>query len=215
MAVMVKMLSSPEEMPQSLPNFRKLVLIYPALQAVNFKVPSYQKYRGSNVPSILSAELMMKFYVAYALGMETVDYEELFRNSHWTDEVEANYHKYVNIENLPASFRDGAEISSSPNIKIPGLAKKVNKCFLNPLFSPLLAHDSVLKGLPDTYVLSAEMDPLRDDSFLLVNRLNKLGIRVRHRHWDGMDHGFMGVPSLYVNCHKGWREIVEYLEEDS
>ncbi|XP_061171589.1 arylacetamide deacetylase-like [Saccostrea echinata] len=211
MAMMIKLLSSSIER-ENLPKIRNLVLIYPALQAVNFRTPSFQKYRGSNVPTILSSELMMKFYVAYALGMEIVNVDELLENCHWTNEVKEKT-IWVKIDTLPPQLREGVDNSSKPKLVNPTLAKKLNKYFLDPLFSPLLVDDNVLKRFPESYILSAEMDPLRDDSFFLVNRLHRLGINVRHRHWKGMDHGFVSLPDLFSSSQKALAEIVEYLKE--
>lgn len=210
MVMMIKLLSSSKKI-DNLPKVKNMVLIYPALQAMNFKLPSYQQHRGPNVPTVLSSELMVKFYVAYALGMESVDVEELLENSHWSEEVEAKTTcRWIKKE--ANSLRGATE--SDPKHRNSLLAKKVNKYFLDPDFSPLLADDTILKRFPNTYVLSAEMDPLRDDSFLLVKRLNELGVRVKHRHWEGMDHAFIGITSLYQNAHKAWAEIVEYLKSN-
>lgn len=210
MVMMIKLLSSSKKI-DNLPKVKNMVLIYPALQAMNFKLPSYQQHRGPNVPTVLSSELMVKFYVAYALGMESVDVEELLENSHWSEEVEAKTTcRWIKKE---ANSLRGAT-DSDPKHRNSLLAKKVNKYFLDPDFSPLLADDTILKRFPNTYVLSAEMDPLRDDSFLLVKRLNELGVRVKHRHWEGMDHAFIGITSLYQNAHKAWAEIVEYLKSN-
>lgn len=211
MVMMIKLLSSSKKI-DNLPKVKNLVLIYPALQAMNFKLPSYKQHRGSNIPTILFSELMVKFYVAYALGMESVDVEELLENSHWSEEIEAKS-TYRWIQKEADSLRDATE--SDPKHRNSLLAKKVNKYFLDPHFSPLLADDTILKRFPNTYVLSAEMDPLRDDSFLLVKRLNELGVRVKHRHWESMDHGFIGITILYKNAQKALEEVVEYLKQQS
>lgn len=211
MVMMIKLLSPSKEL-ENLPKVKNMVLVYPALQAVNFKLPSYKQHRGSNVPTMLSSELMVKFYVAYALGMETVDAEELLENSHWSEELEEKTAcRWINKE--ADSLRDASE--TDPKHRNSFLAKKVNKFFSDPHFSPLLADDTILRRFPNTYVLSAEMDPLRDDSFLLAKRLNELGVKVKHRHWDGMDHGFLALRLLYNNAQKALVEVVDYLNQKS
>lgn len=47
---------------------------------------------------------------------------------------------------------------------------------LNPLMSPVIAHDNLLKKFPKTRIMICESDPLRDPSYEFALRLTKLGI---------------------------------------
>lgn len=54
--------------------------------------------------------------------------------------------------------------------------------------SPLLARDHT--GLPDTLIITAGFDPLRDEGIAYARTLAEAGVQVLHRNFAGMTHGF-------------------------
>lgn len=61
--------------------------------------------------------------------------------------------------------------------------------------SPLLEKD--LKGLPPAYVLTAGLDPLRDEGKLYADKLQRHGCEVTYRHEKSMPHGFLNFARAF------------------
>lgn len=61
----------------------------------------------------------------------------------------------------------------------------------DPRLSPLLAPS--LAGLAPAVVVTAEFDPLRDEANAYARALEKAGVRVEHREFAGLVHGFYGL----------------------
>ena len=68
----------------------------------------------------------------------------------------------------------------------------------NPYFAPILAEN--FRDLPDTLVLTAQYDPLRDEGEAYAKKLKKAGNLVEHHRIKGALHGYfaLGIEHLYV-----------------
>ncbi len=53
-----------------------------------------------------------------------------------------------------------------------------------------------LSNLPPTTIINAEIDPLRDDGYMLENKLKAAGVSVDRRLYDGVTHEFFGIETL-------------------
>jgi len=92
------------------------------------------------------------------------------------------------VDALPAKYRrrNHSGPAARPRRVDRRLWDRLRSKLLSPYFSPLLA-DSVA-GLPQTFVLTLERDPLRDEALLYLLRLTEAGVRVTHVHQSGY-HG--------------------------
>ncbi|XP_059155772.1 arylacetamide deacetylase-like [Physella acuta] len=178
LAAVVALTLAKEE--SDLPPLKYQVLSYPALQALDFRLPAYVD--NSNTMPILTAKSMAVFYVLY-LGLDDKNAEHyakiLMENRHISPEFKkSKYSEYVDVEFLPKMFRTPnktAPVVTEPYD--PQVAAKVEPIIVNPLFSPLMAPD--LSGLPPAYVHACEFDVLRDDALLYARRLLDAGVMVK------------------------------------
>lgn len=81
----------------------------------------------------------------------------------------------------------------------------------NPYFAPLLAKD--LTGQPDTLVITAEYDPLRDEGEAYGMALQAAGSRVKIIRLKDALHGFIALPSRFVHVKRAYVRINEFLEK--
>lgn len=64
----------------------------------------------------------------------------------------------------------------------------------NPYACP--ARATTLAGLPPAMVITAEFDPLRDEGEAYAMRLREAGVATVLKRYDGVTHGFFGMPSV-------------------
>jgi acetyl esterase len=53
-----------------------------------------------------------------------------------------------------------------------------------------------LKGLPETTIITAEIDPLQKDGEKLADQLKKAGVKVDSRNYEGVTHEFFGMGTI-------------------
>ncbi len=75
----------------------------------------------------------------------------------------------------------------------------------NPLASPLLAQDH--RNLPPATIITAEMDPLRDEGRQYADKLEKAGVQVRYHCYKGMVHGFISADKVLSQAHEALDEV--------
>lgn len=65
---------------------------------------------------------------------------------------------------------------------------------LDPYVSPILSED--LSGLPPAIVLTADIDPLRDEGEAYAKRLESFHVPVIQKRYDGVTHEFFGLAGV-------------------
>ncbi|KAM4601457.1 LOW QUALITY PROTEIN: hormone-sensitive lipase [Polymixia lowei] len=66
----------------------------------------------------------------------------------------------------------------------------------DPYCSPLLAPDSMLKGLPPVHIVACVLDPMLDDSVMFAKRLRNVDQPVTLCVVDDLPHGFLSLSQL-------------------
>ncbi len=75
----------------------------------------------------------------------------------------------------------------------------------NPLLSPMFADN--FAQLPPALIVTADIDPLRDDGATFAKKLNAAGVTARHVNYLGMPHGFFFMPRICGAAAEGIRAI--------
>lgn len=82
---------------------------------------------------------------------------------------------------------------------------------LSPYFSPLLAE---LHEQPDTLIITAEFDPLRDEGEAYAKKLREAGNSVyQHRMRDAL-HGYFSLPPRFVQVKRTYALINSFLNKE-
>ena len=81
--------------------------------------------------------------------------------------------------------------------------------------SPLIAED--FRGVPPTFVITANFDVLRDEGILYVERLQDANIEVQHKNYQSF-HGFVtlateGGPARTDEGDEAFADIVQYVKD--
>ncbi|XP_035278182.1 hormone-sensitive lipase isoform X3 [Anguilla anguilla] len=66
----------------------------------------------------------------------------------------------------------------------------------NPYMSPLLAPDSMLRGLPPIHIVACALDPMLDDSVMFAKRLRNVDQPVTLCVVEDLPHGFLSLSQL-------------------
>ncbi|CAH2247176.1 arylacetamide deacetylase isoform X1 [Pelobates cultripes] len=179
-------------------------LIYPVMQDIDFNTPSYQE--NANMP-ILPRSLMVRFWSEYMTTDKTL-YEAMMANRHIPRD-KADLFKFVDWSTLlPENLRNNYVYS--PQYGTPELVKKYPG-ILDTRASPLLVEDTMLQGLPLTYVITCMYDVLRDDGIMYVSRLRQAGVEVVHDHYDSTFHGILLISIWPLEINLAHNITLRYL----
>ena len=185
-----------------IPALKMQVLLYPALQAIDLRLPSYI---DDKCP-ILYRDTMVTFWLWYALGEDKVTHQ-LKANDHTPAHIKRKYADIIDRTLLPKDMLDGHS-DASMHGGDHDLWGKLGQVFQDPYFSPGVAAD--LRNLPRAFVFTAGHDPLRDDGVIYAKRLEKAGNQVKHVHYASGMHGLFGLLP-FKDCKSIREETTRYI----
>ncbi|KAJ8319646.1 hypothetical protein KUTeg_002801, partial [Tegillarca granosa] len=188
------------------------ILIYPALQAFDFQLPSYQTFHDESGPFIISTHGLVRAFLWYGAG-KTLFFNSFLTNNHTTSALKrSKYSNFVSEKNVPKKFFNENYIETKSDYGDEETCNEVSDWILNPLFAPLMATNESLSKLPPTFILLAEYDVLRDDGYILAKRLKNLNQKVQLSYWEGLQHGFLlfGLEA----SEKAMNEIIKYVHKN-
>ena len=83
----------------------------------------------------------------------------------------------------------------------------------DPRVSPLLADDVAFAASPPTLVITAELDPLRDEGEAYADRLRASGVAVETTRYDGMFHAFFSFGEFLSDGRRAVTQAAEALAQ--
>ncbi|MCI8624060.1 MAG: alpha/beta hydrolase [Provencibacterium sp.] len=128
----------------------------------------------------------------------------------------------------PAVYNDHSEHSPFPSVQTNGsgylLTSKRICDYMDlyaarpedrqsPYFAPLLAED--LAGQPKTLIITAELDPLRDEGEAYGEKLRAAGVPASIYRIPDALHGFLSLPARFSPVQHAYRIINRFLNDKS
>ena len=77
--------------------------------------------------------------------------------------------------------------------------------------SPSKAHS--FKDLPETILITAQYDVLREEAELFAQKLKDAGVKVSHRRYDGVLHGFVHFAGAFDQGKAATADIAMQLQK--
>jgi len=78
--------------------------------------------------------------------------------------------------------------------------------------SPL--HGEITSKLPETLIITAGCDPLRDEGSAYVKALKNVGVQVKHHQFDGLTHAYMLLDNLVAEeCQQTYQMVADFIKK--
>jgi acetyl esterase len=82
----------------------------------------------------------------------------------------------------------------------------------DPLALPLLASTDKLRGLPPTLIITAGLDPLKDEGTAYARKLREAGVKTELKNYDGVTHEFFGMGAVVGTAAKAQADAASALK---
>jgi arylacetamide deacetylase-like 3/4 len=189
------------------------VLIYPMLQFFDFSLPSYRINLPKRVLGVIDHD-NFKDFIEHFTGFKVDD--SLFMNGHTSSEQKEEYSKFVNTDYLPYHLKKHSLNKITQLNSTIRKGSELTKILLNKEVSPLLVDDDYLfNHTPiNTFLLTTEMDILRDDGFIYADRLRRIGKNIEHKHYENLFHGIISLihgPLEFKYAQKLVKDISDHI----
>lgn len=123
----------------------------------------------------------------------------------WWDHGEASASRFESIRQYGTGLRlTSKEVQDYMELYAPDVAVRCN-----PYVSPLMATDFTHQ--PDTLLITAELDLLRDEGEAFAERLHRAGNRVVMRRIENAVHGFITLPRFMKPVTDAYEQINAFL----
>lgn len=186
------------------PIVRGVLLLYPLLQLVHYRLVSYRTYLPFRLLSLLREDVLVQvanFYVNTSFSEE-----ELFTNRHLSTD---DYNRFYQKLNLSIADQRTYDLGSPPFLSRSS-HPDTWKLF-NENVSPLLADDEVIRRSPPTFIVACTYDVLLSDAQLYFMRLQRLNVpNVIYREYR-IFHGVM----TFVDFPVAFKEAFDIINDSA
>ena len=172
-------------------------LIVPCLQALNFKTTSFIEnthYFRDSINNPTSVVFILNY-----LGLSSEHLVDFLENNHTSQSLKksqyagyVNQSKWMKLDYIrdPKLKQDIKKVKS--DFGNEALSKQIEMKLIDPFIAPLMANDTMLRGLPEAYVITTGYDFIRDDGVMYAQRLQATGNNVVHKHYkEGFHHAWL------------------------
>lgn len=125
----------------------------------------------------------------------------------------ATYNDHTENSPYPSVEKNGKDyvLTSQRIVEYMSLYMRTPKDAKSPYFAPLLAED--FSAQPDTLVITAEFDPLRDEGEDYGQHLRSAGNPVEIYRISGAIHGFFSMPAGLPQVKQAYQIMNQFLSE--
>ena len=174
-------------------------LIVPVLQMFDFQTSSFIENSKYFYDSVNSPETLV--YVTNYFGLKPAFHIDLLRNNHTSIDLKrseiatrVDQKTWMRTEYVrnPDLIKNESELSTA--LGNNELSLSIENIVTDPYVAPLLANDTMLRNLPEAYIITCGYDVIRDDGIMYTERLRNAGTVATLRHYPTGFHNSWLFP---------------------